>query len=162
MKLIAAIPMLLVCAAATAQTRVVVVPLGGDALPLQNVVTVAKKNGDFTDPVEAMAYIASESKDRYLLLIGPGAYTLTETLVMEPFVDISGSGRNATLLRGAIRGGSVDQSAIVQGANNSGIQSLSIENTGGDAYSVGVYNDNASPMMSDINIEVSGGLPPRS
>ena len=49
---------------AFAHNRVVIVPLGGDdAKPLQNVVTVSKANGDFTDPVTAMASITDASAE---------------------------------------------------------------------------------------------------
>ncbi len=133
--------------------------MGGDVLPLQNVITVAKKNGDFTDPVEAMQSIVGPDVDnRYLIVIGPGVYTLIDTLVMQEYVDISGSGRNATKLIGAISTVNPNQtSALVMGANNAGIRSLSIENTGGNANSIGFYNNGSSPVMSDMSITVSGG-----
>jgi hypothetical protein len=150
--------MLLVSSAVMAQTKVVVIPMGGDALPLQNVITVAKKNGDFTDPVDAMKSITiTDENNRYLVVIGPGVYTLTETLVMREYTDISGSGRNATKLTGAVSTGNLDEtSALVQGANNAGISSLSIENTGGDAVYIGIYNSSSS-TMSDLSITASEG-----
>jgi hypothetical protein len=147
---------------AYAQTKVVVIPMAGDDLKqLANIVTVAKKNGDFTDPVAAMKSIEglADENNRYLLVIAPGVYTLTEALVMHEYVDISGSGQNATMLTGAISSGNRDQtSALIQGANHTGIRSLSIENTGGATYSMGVYNAIASPRISDMTITVTGGI----
>ena len=60
---------------------------------LKNVVTVAKGKGQFTDPVAAVNSISDASVDNpYLVVIGPGVYTLTQTLVMKEYVDIEGSG----------------------------------------------------------------------
>lgn len=154
--------LLMVSFNASAQaTKVVVIPLGSDIAPLQNVITVSKENGDFSDPVEAMKSIThTDENNRYLVIIGPGVYPLTEALVMQEYVDISGSGRNATKLSGAVStvSGGFQTDALVQGANNAGIRSLSIENTGGNTYSVGVYNGAASPAMTDMNIMASGGI----
>ncbi len=76
-----------------AQTKVVVIPLGDDAKPLKNVISVAKANGKFTDPVAAVNSISDASAaNPYLVVIGPGVYTITQTLVMKPYVDIVGSG----------------------------------------------------------------------
>ena len=45
-----------------AQTKVVVIPLfGDDAKPLKNIVTVAKANGNFADPVAAVNSIKDAS-----------------------------------------------------------------------------------------------------
>ena len=59
-----------ICLFAFAQTKVVVVPMGGDAMPMQNIVTVAKKNGDYTDPVEAMESI-SDADELFIRLKTP-------------------------------------------------------------------------------------------
>ena len=141
--------------------KVVVIPMGGDAEPLQNIITVAKKNGNFEDPVAAMASIEglADENNRYLMVIGPGVYVLTEALVMQEYVDISGSGQNATKLTGAISSDAVSQAAaLVQGADHAEIRSLTIENTGtgGNTFSVGVYNSFASPTMADLTVIASG------
>ncbi len=98
---------------AQAADKVVVIPLFGHGKPLKNIVTVAKANGKFTDPVAAVNSITDASYDNpYLVVIGPGVYTLTHTLVMKPWVDITGSGENVTRLVGAISHG--ESSAIIQ------------------------------------------------
>jgi hypothetical protein len=172
---------------AHATDRVVVIPMGGGTL--KNIVTVAKANGKFTDPVAAVNSITDASATNpYLVLIAPGQYTLTATLVMKPYVDITGSGENVTLLTGAISSASPSPatSAIIKGVNHATLSNLSISNTGGNIYSIGIYttglgisarlqqvlatatgatlnfgvlNDtNSSPIMTDMNVIAGGGM----
>ncbi|MCX5869451.1 MAG: hypothetical protein NTY00_02210 [Deltaproteobacteria bacterium] len=170
---------------AQATDRVVVIPMGGGTL--KNVVTVAKANGKFTDPLAAVNSITDASATNpYLVLIAPGQYTLTTTLVMKPYVDITGSGENVTLLTGAISTTNPDAtSAVVKGANHATLSNLSISNTGGNQYSLGIYTTglgisarlqqvlatatggtfnfgvlnvtNSSPIMTDMNVIAGGG-----
>ena len=169
---------------AEAADRVVVIPMGGGK-PLQNVVTVAKSKGQFTDPVAAMNSITDASAaNPYLLYIGPGQYTLTTPLVMKPFVDVTGSGEQVTWLMGAISTTALNEtSAIVKGANNAALSQLSVSNTGGGQNSIGIFttglnvtarlqqlsvyakggagnigvlNDGSSPMMTGLNMAVEG------
>jgi hypothetical protein len=159
--IIGSISILLLLAPLTvlAQTKVVVIPLGDDAKPLKNIITVAKANGNFTDPVTAVNSISDASASNpYLVVIGPGVYTIAQTLVMKEYVDIVGSGENATKLTGAISTGAWDESsAIISGANNSILSSLTVENTGGSTLYVALYNSNASPTVSNIILKASGG-----
>jgi len=107
-----------------AQSRVVVIPLfGDDPKPLKNIVTVAKANGDFKNPVSAVNSVTDASASNpYLVVIGPGVYTLTQTLVMKEYVEIVGSGENVTRLEGAISTNSLDaSSAVISGANNAAL-----------------------------------------
>jgi len=143
-----------------AQTKVVVIPLyGDDPKPLKNIITVAKANGNFTDPVAAVNSIKdASSSNPYLVVIGPGVYTITQTLQMKEYVDIVGSGQNVTRLTGAISTDSDNaSSAIISGASNSALSSLTVENTGGSAYSIALYNGTASPMVTDVTAKASGG-----
>lgn len=170
---------------AQAADKVAVIPMGGGKL--KNVVTVAKGGGKFTDPVAAMNSINDASATNpYLLFIGPGQYTLTSTLVMKEYVDVSGSGENVTLLTGAISGDVFDYtSAVVKGAMHATLSNLSIKNTGGHQYSFGIHttglgllarlqqltisvtggsimnagvlNSSSSPLMTEVNVAVSGG-----
>lgn len=145
---------------AQAADKVVVIPLSGKSM--QNVVTVAKGGGRFTDPVAAMDSISDASATNpYLLLIGPGQYTLTSTLVMKEYVDVAGSGENVTLLTGAFsNSGATTASAIVSGAKHTTISNLSIKNIGGSkTYSLGVYNYylDISTRMIQVNITATGG-----
>lgn len=142
---------------AEAQDKVVVIPLNS-AKELKNVVIVSAKGGDFTDPVAAVNSITDASESNpYLVLIGPGVYTLTQTLVMKPYVTIAGSGQEATILTGAISSGVVATSAMVSGADNATLCDLTIENNGGSIASIALYNDNSSPVVRNVTARASGG-----
>jgi hypothetical protein len=66
---------------------------------LANVVVVARSGGDFTDPVAALASITDASAaNPYLVKIMPGDYLVSAPVVMKPFVDLEGSGRDITRL----------------------------------------------------------------
>jgi hypothetical protein len=132
--------------------------LSGGNRPLKNFITVAKANGKFTDPVAAVNSITdASSTNPYLVVIAPGIYTVTSTLVMKDYVDITGSGENVTKIKGTISGADWS-TAIIKGANNSALSSLTVENTGGGgAYSIALSNDNTSPRVSNITAKASGG-----
>lgn len=158
---VAALTVCLSISLAAAQDKVVVIPLNS-AKKLNNVVTVSTKGGDFTSPVAAVNSItdAAEAKP-YLVLIGPGVYTLTQTLVMKPFVTIAGSGRDATILTGAISTGIMiidANSALVSGADNATLCDLTIKNTGGGVISMALYNDGSSPAIRDVTARASGAI----
>jgi hypothetical protein len=145
---------------ALAQTKVVVIPLfGDDAKPLKNIITVAKANGNFTDPVAAVNSITNASATNpYLVVIGPGVYTITQTLQMKSYVDIVGSGENVTKIKGAMSTDNLDaSSAMISGVTNSTLSSLTVENTGGGYYSIGLFNSAASPRVSHATLTASGG-----
>lgn len=133
-------------------------PLGITDQPAR-IVTVSPAGGDFTDPLAALASITDASADNpYLVLIGPGVYTVTETLAMKPFVDIAGAGREATKLTGAISSGAAGAaSALVTGAGKAVIRNLTIENTGGGQYTTALHNEGASPEILDVAVSASGG-----
>jgi hypothetical protein len=122
--------------------------------PLKNVITVAKANGKFTDPAAAVNSITDASATNpYPVVIGPGVYTITQTLIMKPYVDIAGSGENVTKITGALSVAFVTSySAIVCWADNSALSSLTVENTGGGSYSIALYNGNASPLLTNVNV----------
>lgn len=147
--------------AALAQNKVVVIPLSGDDLqPLMNVVTVSKENGDFADPVEAMEAITdARESNPYLLIIGPGVYPLSQSLFMKEYVDISGSGRNATRLEASFeRSANANESGIVVGANNASLRDLTIKNVDeGERWTWGIINNGVSPTISDVNISLADG-----
>ncbi len=150
--------------AGLAQSRVVIIPMAGDDLkPLKNIITVAKENGDFTSPGDALDAIgttlsAATENNPYLVVIAPGRYSLLEPLVMQEYVDIAGSGQNVTTLSGYIGTNSLDaSSAIVVGENHASLRDLTIENLGGSgAFSIGIYNHSASPLLSNITVNMYG------
>lgn len=128
--------------------------LGINAMELRNIVTVSPSSGDFTDPVEAVNSIADASLENpYLVYIGPGKYTLTNTLVMKEYVSIMGAGQGVTILSGNIgsSGSGVNAaSALVSGADNANLRNLTIENQnqGLNSYynRVAIYTSNNSSL----------------
>ena len=136
--------LLVICSApigSLAADKVVVIPImSHQSKPLKNVVTVAKKNGDFTDPVAAMNSITDAAADNpYLIVIAPGVYTLTETLVMKRYVSITGSGEDVTILTGAIsHDNSYSLGALVSVTMASRLAKLAVDNKGGGDYSAAI------------------------
>jgi hypothetical protein len=126
--------------------------------PLRNVITVAKGNGKFTDPVAAVNSITDASETNpYLVVIGPGVYTIMQTLVMKPYVDIAGSGENITKITGAISGMIALISAIITGTTSYAVlRSLTVENLGGGITSVALYNGGPQ-TVSDVTAIARGG-----
>lgn len=157
-----------VAGAIPAHSGVVVIPLAGDdAKNLKNVITVAKANGDFINPVVAINSIPATGPDipsatnRYLIVIGPGEFDIgSESLEMREWVSIQGSGRESTKIIGALSTDSPgSSSAVVTGANNAALTDMSIENIGGKEYSFALYNiyASASPRIERINAHAQGG-----
>ncbi len=135
--------------AAWAHQAVAVIPLMSAAKPLQNIVTVAKSGGDFTDPAAAVASITDASETNpYLVYIAPGTYTLSQTVVMKPYVDLRGSGQNVTVLTGSISGDPLS-SGLIKLASYSWVASLSVLNKGGGASSVGIVASDI-PFIPDV------------
>ena len=127
---------------------------------IEHVILVAKKGGDFTDVKEAIESITDANEtNRYLVYVGPGVYHVTSPIVMKSWVTLKGSGENATLLKGAVSTGSNYSSAILSSwsANNATITELSVENTGGDTFSIGVYITNDSTVVANVKATASGG-----
>ncbi len=144
---------------AGAHQKVVVVPLqGSSGTNLDNIITVSPQGGDFTSPVAAVNSISGNSStNRYLVFIGPGVYTLTQPLVLKSYVDVRGSGEDATILTGSISSSTIGpSSAMVVGATFSGLADLSIRNTGGGNYSTGIYNSGATYDISNVDVQAWG------
>ncbi len=125
---------------------------------VEHVILVAKKGGDFTDVKAAMDSITDANEtNRYLVYVGPGVYTVTETINLKPYVTLKGSGVNATLLKGAVSNDSLASSAIISGAWNAGILELTAFNTGGGTYSIGIYNNTQDPFIRNVTTIGAGG-----
>ncbi len=124
-----------------AADKVVVIPLLSHQQPIKNVVTVAKSGGDFTDPVAAVASITDADENHpYLIVIGPGIYTLTEALQLKSYVDLVGSGQNITTLKGAVSNDKrFTPGSLVKIPYNSTLSNLSVMNTGGGQYSTAIF-----------------------
>ena len=118
---------------------------------LPNTIIVAPTNGDFTSIQAAIDSAISPSlSNPYLIIVAPGVYT--ESIVMQPYVEVQGSGVNLTTI-------THDSSApTVYGADHSELRSLTVVNTGGGAEAIGIANINASPTLRDLEVQVSGSL----
>lgn len=63
-----------------------------------NVITVAKRGGNFSSIGAALAYITDNSEmNPYVVSVAPGVY-VEDTLVMKPYVDVIGQDRNVTII----------------------------------------------------------------
>jgi hypothetical protein len=124
-----------------------------DGVEYQGVIVVAKSGGDFTSVQSALDSVTGTVSNRYLIWVAPGTYS--ETVTMEPYVDIEGAGETATMLTAA---GSVTYTsgATVRGASNAELRSLSVENIGGRPYAIAIYNENTAPQISQVTIRASG------
>jgi len=141
-----------------AANKVVVVPLWTKT-KIKNVITVAKSGGQFSNPVAAMASITNAgSNNPYLIVIGPGHYTLNQQLVMKDHVTIVGSGREATFLHGSISGADFASGALVVGGVYCSMSNLAIENKfGSSIYSIGIYLGKGAFTLEAVDIDVWGG-----
>ncbi|GHA18865.1 hypothetical protein GCM10008090_30630 [Arenicella chitinivorans] len=145
---------------AHAQNKVVVIPLAGDAQPLQNIITVSANNGDFTNPVDAINSISDASNTNpYLIVLGPGSYPIIGQLVMKDYVSITGSGMETTELRGAVGGaGFTESAAFIVGAREADISDLSIVNSVGQNVVIGVHTSQQDMRISRTRVIVFGAL----
>jgi len=118
-----------------------------------NVVTVAKSGGDYTTITAALNSITDATDtNRYLVKVMPGVYT--EKVTMKSNVDIEGSGELATRIIGA---GSTDPgTGTVQGAPNTELRFLTVENTGGTSYAVAIYTHLAALRLTHVTARASG------
>lgn len=117
------------------------------------VVVVAASGGDFTSIQSALDSVTATAGQRYLVWVAPGVYT--ETVTMKPYVDITGAGQNLTRI--VAPGAPISTTGTVRGANDAGLRSLTVENTGGNAYAVAIYNALVIPRFSDVTARAAGG-----
>ena len=118
-----------------------------------NVVVVAKSGGDYTTIGAALAAISASSTDRYLIWVAPGTYT--ESVTMEPYVDIQGAGEGVTKI--TYGGSGTWNLGTVIGADNAELRTLTVENTGGATYAVAIYNGSASPRLTHVTCVAAAG-----
>lgn len=119
------------------------------------VAIVAKEGGDYRDPLIAMNEALDEwcrepaEANPCLLKIMPGVYEIgANSLLMQPYVDIEGSGEETTKIKGTV---SSYDAGLVMGASNAELRYLSLENNGpGSAASIAIFNNNASPRISHV------------
>lgn len=103
----------------------------------QQVVAVAKSGGDFTTIQAALDSITDASATkRYLVWVAPGVYT--ERVMMKQYVDVEGA--NTLLTRISQGGSAVPNTGTVVAASNAELRFVTVENTGGNIYGVGIFN----------------------
>lgn len=134
--------------------------------------------------LNALAAITDNSSDkRYLIKIESGVYDLAGSrLQMKEWVDIEGTGTDATEILGAGPGAAMPDDAIILGANNSEVRQMTIGclgTTGCQAMAnigvspriksikidanlstgtlTGIRNVGASPSIEDVEIILAGG-----
>jgi hypothetical protein len=117
-------------------------------------------DGDYTDPAAAMADLGTwcpgpSTLTPCLVKVLPGDYDVgSAPVVMHEGVDLEGSGRNTTFIRGTVPGIST---GLVVLSTFSEVRSLTLINNGtGAANAVGIYSSSADPFVDDVLVYVSG------
>lgn len=112
--------------------------------------------------LNAVAGITDNSwSKRYLIKLDTGVYNVGfASVIMKPYVDIEGSGRDQTLVLGTgvngFPGGSGPLRGVFQGADFSELRDLTITPRDADAL-VGVAVDFASPTIRNVSVAATGG-----
>ncbi|HEX7181944.1 MAG TPA: hypothetical protein VF756_08890 [Thermoanaerobaculia bacterium] len=116
-----------------------------------------------TDLLNALAGVTNASATkRYVLKIEPGIYDIgTTMLVMKPYVDIEGSGQQATVIQGLGNNDAAFGTGIIKGAASSELRSLQVKSTGSVSlpFSIGIIVMNgADTRIKDVTIVSSGPI----
>ncbi|MBA4371457.1 MAG: hypothetical protein C0402_01200 [Thermodesulfovibrio sp.] len=130
-----------------------------------NVAVVAPSGGDYDNPATAMAAYTTwcgaspSAASPCLLKIMPGRYDIgTATVVMQPYIDIEGSGENVTVIQSYAISVVPSGAAVVIGADNAELRFVTAHNLGssGFAYSIGIYNESGSPKILHVTTSATG------
>lgn len=107
--------------------------------------------------INALAGITNASATkRYVVKVEPGIYDVGSTgLQMKPYVDIEGSGQEATLIKGV--GGSAEgTTGVIVGAASSEIRDLQVKAEGTASATIGILLPNgANTTVKDVTINAS-------
>jgi hypothetical protein len=152
-------------AASTAQATADTAQATADAADAPDrVVWVADDGtGDFLLLSTALASITDASASNpYVVRIAPGEYTETATVALKTYVDVEGSGQGVTTITCECGSADLDASAATVSAGDivAEIRHLTINNTGGSTYSLGVWTEDVvdgSVSMSDVTATGTGG-----
>lgn len=100
----------------------------------------------------------NSATDPYLLHIEPGIYDIGATaLTMKTFVDVEGSGENATFIVAARGGGSLASSAAaIVAAASTELRDLTVTNTSSSSIGMGVFSNVASSNVRHVTINSTG------
>jgi hypothetical protein len=145
--LIAGLALLLGANTVAAQIRTVIVsPVPGD--PVASGTALRKELAGISSP---------SATNRWLLKIEPGTYDVGGTsLVMRPYVDVEGSGIDATTIKGN-GDASGFENATIAGAENTELRLLTVQAIGSTTSSViAMANYNASPRLYRVKFVAQG------
>jgi len=127
------------------------------------VVWVAGSGGDFTSLSAALASITDASASKPdVVRIAPGEYTETSPVALKTYVDVEDSGQGVTTITCACGGADFDAAAATVSAGDiaAEIRHVTIENTGGDEYSTGIWTEDVvdgSVSMLHMTAYATGG-----
>ncbi|HZF08957.1 MAG TPA: hypothetical protein VFE33_09230 [Thermoanaerobaculia bacterium] len=148
-----------------ATTDVIIRVVGYYTKPVQTVVVNAVP-GDVTASgtalINALAGISNASATKpYVVKLGPGIYDVGDTrLAMKPFVDLEGSGQQATIVQGNGNSSSSDlNNGVVLGASSMELRNLQIKSNGSASrpLAIPIFNLSASPHIMNVTVVASGG-----
>jgi hypothetical protein len=134
--------------------------IGGNYTDIGTIVIVSPKPGDTpqangTALLNNLAGITADVNNPYVIKLGPGIYDIgVGSCQMKEYVDVEGSGENTTVITGHTDS---NGSGVVQGASNAEIRFLTVRNTGGGYYAFAIYNNSASPKITNVTASASGG-----
>ncbi|MHB8845226.1 MAG: hypothetical protein ACYC7L_10845 [Nitrospirota bacterium] len=124
------------------------------------VTIVAQTGGDYTDPISAMNALGTwcgtpTGTNTCLLKIMPGVYNIgSNSLQMQQYVDIEGTGENTTIISGNVASSTT---GVVIGASNSELRLLSVQNTGeGDWHAAMSIAYISQAKISHVTLQSSG------
>ncbi|MGY6215101.1 hypothetical protein ACW73L_08070 [Methylolobus aquaticus] len=126
-----------------------------------HVVTVATDGGDFTSPIDAIAYLkalvsgsdpdAPSATNPWVVQIDPGTYALgASALVLDvPYVTVKGAGSDATVLTGE---GANATGAVQVKVDTTRLESVSVRIAAGITDGTGIVIDNSADASSEIPV----------
>ncbi len=123
-----------------------------------NVIQVHPTDGDFATIQGALDAIgvdprfpAASVTNRYLIRVGGGVYN--EQVTMDPFVDIEGKGKTATIVSAASQPG---PEGTLECADDAEVRNLTVESTGAGEKAIAIRCLGASPMLTDVKAVATG------
>lgn len=111
--------------------------------------------------LNAMSGITNASATkRYVIKVEPGIYDLGSTmLTQKPYVDLEGSGQQATVIQGAGNNDSNLETAVIKGGSSAEIRHLQVKSTGSlsQQISIAILVLDADTRLTDVTVVSSGG-----
>ena len=121
---------------------------------LANVVVVAPQGGDFTSPMDAVNWVATQSPSatkRFLVLVTPGVYHYTGQFMLPSYTTLCGYGPSNTRL--------IQDGAGYQGVYAFGVIDVSIANLQVEAPRTGVTaQTSANVRLDHVVVSVDGDV----